>query len=74
MFATANGVLVETLQFLTHYMTEGSRLKNFPEYLSASGESRAMQVEKADDVEMRDLIDNAVEPKKRALNTPIIVR
>ncbi|CBZ52854.1 DnaJ domain containing protein, related [Neospora caninum Liverpool] len=69
-----NGVLVETLQFLTHYMAEGSRLKNFPEYLSASGESRAMQVEKEDDVEMRELIDQAIEPKKRALNTPIIVR
>ncbi|KFH15279.1 DnaJ family Sec63 protein [Toxoplasma gondii MAS] len=69
-----NGVLVETLQFLTHYMAEGSRLKNFPEYLSASGESRAMQVEKEDDVEMREIIDQAVEPKKRVLNAPIIVR
>ncbi|PFH33313.1 DnaJ family Sec63 protein [Besnoitia besnoiti] len=69
-----NGVLVETLQFLTHYMTEGSRLRNFPEYLSASGESRAMSVEKEDDVEMRAIIDHVVEPKKRVLNTPVIVR
>lgn len=70
----ANGVMVETVQFLTHIMTEGTRLKNLPELLAASGESRAMKVEREDDKDMQQICDAVVETKKRVFTMPVIVR
>ena len=37
-----NGVLIETLQFCEYYINESTRLKNCPELLAASAESRSM--------------------------------
>lgn len=70
----ANGVMVETVQFLTHVMTDGTRLKNLPELLAASGESRAMKIEREDDKDMQQICDAVVETKKRVFTMPVIVR
>lgn len=70
----ANGVMVETVQFLTHVMSEGTRLKNLPELLAASGESRAMKVDREDDKDMHQICDAVVETKKRVFTLPVIVR
>lgn len=69
-----NGVMVETVQFLTHVMSEGTRLKNLPELLAASGESRAMKVDREDDKDMHQICDAVVETKKRVFTLPVIVR
>eukprot|EP00922_Rhytidocystis_sp_ex-Travisia-forbesii_P065614 GHVS01097471.1.p1 GENE.GHVS01097471.1~~GHVS01097471.1.p1 ORF type:complete len:664 (-),score=78.05 GHVS01097471.1:202-2193(-) len=69
-----NGVQVETLHFLSYYMNESTRIKNCPEYLAASAESRELAIRPTDDSDMRALIDEAVEPKKRAFQVPIVVR
>lgn len=69
-----NGVMVETVQFLTHIMTDGTRLKNMPELLAASGESRAMKIERDDDKDMQQICDAVVETKKRVFTMPVIVR
>ncbi|XP_026193906.1 dnaJ protein ERDJ2A [Cyclospora cayetanensis] len=69
-----NGVMVESVQFLTHVMTEGTRLKNLPELLAASGESRAMKIEREDDNDMKQICDSVVETKKRVFTMPVIVR
>ena len=70
----ANGVMVETVQFLTHVMTEGTRLKNLPELFAASGESRAMKIDREDDKDMQQICDAVVETKKRIFTMPVIVR
>ncbi|CDJ40743.1 DnaJ domain-containing protein, putative [Eimeria tenella] len=69
-----NGVMVETVQFLTHVMTDGTRLKNLPELMAASGESRAMKIERDDDKDMKQICDAVVEAKKRIFTVPVIVR
>ncbi|CDI75535.1 DnaJ domain-containing protein, putative [Eimeria praecox] len=69
-----NGVMVDTVQFLTHVMTEGTRLKNLPELLAASGESRSMKIERDDDKDMQQICDAVVESKKRIFTMPVIVR
>lgn len=66
--------MVETVQFLTHIMTEGTRLKNLPELLAASGESRAMKIEREDDKDMQQICDSVVESKKRVFTMPVIIR
>lgn len=66
--------MVDTVQFLTHVMTEGTRLKNLPELLAASGESRAMKIERDDDKDMKQICDAVVETKKRIFTMPVIVR
>ena len=53
----ANGVLVETLQFLGHYISADTRVKNGPELLAASAESRAMQIRPQDESEMKPLLE-----------------
>merc|ERR1719159_1219060 len=40
----ANGVMMETLHFLGYYMNEATRVKNCPELLAASAESRSMPI------------------------------
>ncbi|CDJ30631.1 DnaJ domain-containing protein, putative [Eimeria mitis] len=69
-----NGVMVDTVQFLTHVMTEGTRIRNLPELLAASGESRAMKIERDDDKDMQQICDAVVETKKRIFTMPVIVR
>lgn len=69
-----NGVMVETVQFLTRVLTEGTRLKNLPEFLAASGESRSMKIEREDDKDMKQICDAVVETKKRIFTLPVVVR
>eukprot|EP00921_Rhytidocystis_pertsovi_P019137 GHVQ01030334.1.p1 GENE.GHVQ01030334.1~~GHVQ01030334.1.p1 ORF type:complete len:605 (-),score=54.33 GHVQ01030334.1:2956-4770(-) len=69
-----NGVQVETLHFLSHYINEGTRIKSCPEFLAASAESRELQLRPTDEAEMRQLADEVEEPKKRSFNVPIVVR
>eukprot|EP00920_Eleutheroschizon_duboscqi_P014990 GHVT01034600.1.p1 GENE.GHVT01034600.1~~GHVT01034600.1.p1 ORF type:complete len:734 (+),score=170.09 GHVT01034600.1:165-2366(+) len=69
-----NGVQIETLHFLTFYLREGTRLRHLSEYFAASGESRELAMRQTDDLEMKEIIARAVEPKKRTFSIPIIVR
>ncbi|CDJ50550.1 DnaJ domain-containing protein, putative [Eimeria brunetti] len=69
-----NGVMVDTVQFLTHVMTDGTRIRHLPELLAASGESRAMKIERDDDKDMKQICDAVVESKKRIFTMPVIVR
>ncbi len=50
------GVLIETLQFMGHYINETTRLKNCPELVASSGESRKMEIRPEDDAEMKPVI------------------
>lgn len=70
----ANGVMIETLQFMGHYINEGTRLKNCPELLAASAESRNMPTRPEDNSEMKDLAAAVVEHKKRQFNLPVIIK
>ncbi|KAL8426439.1 hypothetical protein Efla_005493 [Eimeria flavescens] len=69
-----NGVMVETVQFLTHVMTEGTRFKSLPELLAASGESRAMKTERTDDKDMEEIRSQIGPLRKQIFNMPIIAR
>eukprot|EP00922_Rhytidocystis_sp_ex-Travisia-forbesii_P008885 GHVS01012981.1.p1 GENE.GHVS01012981.1~~GHVS01012981.1.p1 ORF type:complete len:632 (-),score=114.26 GHVS01012981.1:103-1998(-) len=69
-----NGVQVDTLHFLSYYLNESTRIKNCPEYLAASAESRDLSIRPTDNNDMRALIDEVVEPKKRTFQVPIVVR
>lgn len=66
--------MVETVQFLTSCMSEGTRLKSLPEMLAASGESRALEIDRDDDKEMKELCEAIAETKKRQFSLPVIVR
>eukprot|EP00919_Chromeraceae_sp_WS-2016_P046925 GHVR01111275.1.p1 GENE.GHVR01111275.1~~GHVR01111275.1.p1 ORF type:complete len:397 (+),score=64.79 GHVR01111275.1:107-1297(+) len=70
----SNGLHVDTLQFLSHYVTEGLRSKSGPEYIAASAESRALKVRNTDAAEMPQIMRQCVEPKKRQFNHPVVVR
>eukprot|EP00927_Polykrikos_kofoidii_P086142 TRINITY_DN956_c0_g1_i1.p1 TRINITY_DN956_c0_g1~~TRINITY_DN956_c0_g1_i1.p1 ORF type:complete len:666 (-),score=137.34 TRINITY_DN956_c0_g1_i1:221-2218(-) len=70
----ANGVMIETLQFLGYYITEGTRIKNCPELLAASAESRGMISRPTDNVQMKPLWQQVVEHKKRSFQVPIIMK
>lgn len=70
----ANGVMIETLQFLGYYITEGSRIKNCPELLAASAESRGMTARPTDNAQMKPICQQVVEHKKRGFSVPIIVK
>jgi len=70
----ANGVMIETLQFLGYYINDATRVKNCPELLAASAESRAMVIRPEDNAAMKPLIENVTEHKKRQFNVPIIIR
>ena len=48
-----NGVLVETMQILLHYIRDGVVQKNCPELLSATAESRALRILPSDEMDMR---------------------
>lgn len=70
----ANGVMIETLQFLGYYMNEATRVKNCPELLAASAESRFMLLRASDNTSMPPIMSAIVEHKKRQFSMPIIVR
>mmetsp|Transcript_69238 Transcript_69238/g.200581 ORF Transcript_69238/g.200581 Transcript_69238/m.200581 type:complete len:668 (+) Transcript_69238:123-2126(+) len=71
----ANGVLIETLQFMAYTLNESTRLKNCPELLAASAESRGMTTRAEDEKAMKALSTQVVEHKKRQwANHPVITR
>jgi len=70
----ANGVMIETLQFLGYYITESTRVKNCPELLAASAESRSMPTRPTDNVQMKPFAQHVTEHKKRQFQLPIIVK
>lgn len=70
----ANGVMIETLQFLGYYINESTRVKNCPELLAASAESRSMPTRPTDNVQMKPFATQVTEHKKRQFQLPIIVK
>jgi len=71
----ANGVLIETLQFMEHYITETTRVKNGADLLAASAESRNMPTRMDDQPAMTKLksqVDQHMKPKFP--NHPAIVK
>eukprot|EP00397_Hematodinium_sp_SG-2012_P014119 GEMP01014349.1.p1 GENE.GEMP01014349.1~~GEMP01014349.1.p1 ORF type:complete len:631 (+),score=99.65 GEMP01014349.1:151-2043(+) len=70
----ANGVLIETMQFLGYHINEGTRLKSCPELLAASAESRALPLRPSDNEHMVKVMQETTEHKKRNFNLPVIVR
>lgn len=70
----ANGVMIETLQFMGYYINEGTRVKNAPELLAASAESRAMTTRLTDNEQMKKLAAQVVEHKKRQFTMPLIIK
>jgi len=69
-----NGLMIETLQFLGHFVSDATRVMNCPELVAASAESRSMLILPSDNVDMKRLIDNVTEHKKRQWQVPVIVR
>mmetsp|Transcript_153301 Transcript_153301/g.270534 ORF Transcript_153301/g.270534 Transcript_153301/m.270534 type:complete len:775 (-) Transcript_153301:90-2414(-) len=70
----ANGVMIETLQFLGYYINESTRVKNCPELIAASAESREMLSRPTDNAEMKPVSQHVTEHKKRQFQLPIIIR
>uniref|UniRef100_A0A6U6V0P2 J domain-containing protein n=1 Tax=Zooxanthella nutricula TaxID=1333877 RepID=A0A6U6V0P2_9DINO len=71
----ANGVMIETLQFLEYYINESTRVKNCPELLAASAESRNMPTRLDDEKAMKALAAQVTEHKKRQWpNHPAITK
>eukprot|EP00931_Biecheleriopsis_adriatica_P076125 TRINITY_DN49874_c0_g1_i1.p1 TRINITY_DN49874_c0_g1~~TRINITY_DN49874_c0_g1_i1.p1 ORF type:complete len:674 (+),score=192.36 TRINITY_DN49874_c0_g1_i1:111-2024(+) len=71
----ANGVMIETLQFMGYWIKENTRLKNAPELLAASAESRSMETRSTDNDEMKKFTHEVVEPVKRQFNKyPIVIK
>eukprot|EP00418_Pyrodinium_bahamense_P094728 CAMPEP_0179043790 /NCGR_PEP_ID=MMETSP0796-20121207/17343_1 /TAXON_ID=73915 /ORGANISM="Pyrodinium bahamense, Strain pbaha01" /LENGTH=667 /DNA_ID=CAMNT_0020740175 /DNA_START=153 /DNA_END=2156 /DNA_ORIENTATION=- len=70
----ANGVMIETLQFLGYYINESTRVKNCPELLAASAESRNMPCRPTDNIQMKPFAQHVTEHKKRQFQKPIIVK
>merc|ERR1719159_504880 len=70
----ANGVMIETLQFLGHFINEVTRVKMCPELLAASAESRAMKLRPSDNSDMTTLMNSVTEHKKRQFSLPIVMR
>lgn len=70
----ANGVMIETLQFMGYYINEATRLKNCPELLAASAESRGMALRPSDNEELKTLGAQVTEHKKRQFKLPIIIK
>mmetsp|Transcript_23756 Transcript_23756/g.68387 ORF Transcript_23756/g.68387 Transcript_23756/m.68387 type:complete len:658 (+) Transcript_23756:104-2077(+) len=70
-----NGVMIETLQFLGYYINESTRMKNCPELVAASAESRAMLARPTDNNAMKPIAQEVVEHKTRQFtNHPIIMK
>jgi translocation protein SEC63 len=69
----SSGVLVETLTFISYYMTDGTRAKNGPEMLACSGEARQMKLRSSDQADMKPLVEAVQEPVKPRFNKQGIV-
>jgi translocation protein SEC63 len=69
----ASGIMVETLTFISYYMTDGTRSKNGPEMLACSGESREMKLRFSDASEIEKLAKDVEEPIKPRFNKQGIV-
>jgi len=70
----ANGVMIDTMHFLTYYINETTRVKNCPELFAASAESRRMRIRSTDNAQMKPLMEHVTEHKKRQFSFPIIIR
>jgi len=64
----------ETVHFLSYILNEGTRVKNCPEFLAATAESRELPIRASDNDQMKSIIREVVEHKKRQFTVPIIVR
>lgn len=70
----ANGVMIDSLQFLGYYVTESTRLKAGPELLAASAESRAMVMRPTDHEHVQKLAGQVQEHKRRSFTLPIVMK
>uniref|UniRef100_A0A7S1QNG8 J domain-containing protein n=1 Tax=Alexandrium catenella TaxID=2925 RepID=A0A7S1QNG8_ALECA len=70
----ANGVMIDTLQFLGYYVTESTRMKAGPELLGASAESRAMEMRPTDHDHVQKLAGQVQEHKRRSFTLPIVMK
>lgn len=70
----ANGVLIETLQFLGYYISESSRAKMGPELLAACAESRCIPTRPTDNAQIKKLAGHVVEHKKRVFSLPVVMK
>lgn len=70
----ANGVMLETLQFMGYHIKDATRIKFCPELLAASAESRNMPARATDNNDMKKLSQEVEEHKKRQFTLPIIVK
>lgn len=70
----ANGVMIETLQFLGYHINDGTRVKNCPELVAASAESRSMEPRPTDNTQMKSLMPHIVEHKKHQFQLPVIMK
>mmetsp|Transcript_78535 Transcript_78535/g.138373 ORF Transcript_78535/g.138373 Transcript_78535/m.138373 type:complete len:671 (-) Transcript_78535:132-2144(-) len=70
----ANGVLIDTLQFLGYYINDSTRVKSGPELLAASCESRQMTTKPSDNAHMKKLAGHVIEHKKRVFTVPVVMK
>mmetsp|Transcript_96921 Transcript_96921/g.278403 ORF Transcript_96921/g.278403 Transcript_96921/m.278403 type:complete len:681 (-) Transcript_96921:97-2139(-) len=70
----ANGVLIETLQFLGFYILEASRTKAGPELLAACAESRNIPTRPTDNEQIKLLGGHVIEHKKRTFTLPVVAK
>mmetsp|Transcript_113032 Transcript_113032/g.364992 ORF Transcript_113032/g.364992 Transcript_113032/m.364992 type:complete len:684 (+) Transcript_113032:154-2205(+) len=68
----ANGVMIETLQFLGYYVNESTRVKACPELLGACAESRALMTRPTDNTDIQQLAGQVIEHKRRSFTLPVI--
>lgn len=69
----ASGVMVETLTFVSYYMTDSTRVRNGPEMLACSAESRSTPLRAADAADLRELVAKVEEPVKPRFNKQGVV-
>jgi translocation protein SEC63 len=65
--------MVETLTFVSYYITDGTRAKNGPEMIACSAESRELKLRASDNREMAKLVEEVEEPVKPRFNKQGIV-
>mmetsp|Transcript_22439 Transcript_22439/g.42365 ORF Transcript_22439/g.42365 Transcript_22439/m.42365 type:complete len:673 (+) Transcript_22439:97-2115(+) len=70
----ANGVMIETLQFLGYYIAESARAKHGPELLAACAESRLMGTRPTDNADIKKLGGHVIEHKKRVFSFPAVMK
>mmetsp|Transcript_22756 Transcript_22756/g.58183 ORF Transcript_22756/g.58183 Transcript_22756/m.58183 type:complete len:672 (+) Transcript_22756:150-2165(+) len=71
----SNGVLIETLHTFASYINDATRVKNCPELLAISGESRAMVMRPTDNEAMKPIGQQVVEHKKAEFaKWPIVMK